>query len=179
VAGVDGSKYYVTGPGGKGVYMVGEREDDDEPRGPWSDAAWAVELTFEIDAHGSGTGPHEIRVTTTGEGDRTVGVVHLGDDSNAEGISVGGPTTTVYLAKALTLDVKWRAKFDSRSGKMRGKMWPLSEPEPAAWDVETPMEETDDDQDRWELWLRADTSQTIKVWRIRAQQDADDGKKVD
>jgi hypothetical protein len=187
VYGADGEAYYVTAEalGGHGLYMVGEREDEDEPRGPWSDTAWGVEVTFDVDAVGDvGTsGPRHIQVTTTGEGEAAVGTVHLGDSATAPGISVGGPTTTVYRAVTIVAGDRYRVRFDTRSGKVRGKLWRVLDGEPAAWDVETPMEETEDDADRWSLWVRCGNgvgdSQTVRIFRIRAQQDADDGKRVE
>ena len=186
VFGVDGSAYYVTAeaPSGRGIYVVGEREDEDEPRGPWSDTSWAVEVTFSVDALGDtgADGQRSIEIITTGEGERVVGTVHLGDSVRAPGVSVGGPSTTDYAAKSLTDTDHWRALFDSRSGKMRGKVWKVTAGEPAAWDVEVPMSETEDDGDRVSLWIRCGNgegeSQTVKVYRIRALDDARDGKRV-
>lgn len=182
--GVDGSAYYVTstGLGGRGLYVVGEREDVAENYGPWSDVQWGVELEFEVDASGdTGTsGPRHIQLTTTGEGEQTVGTVHLGDSAAAEGISVGGPTTTDYAAKAIGTGERWVARFDSRSGLMKGKLWKAATGEPCAWDVEVAMAQTDDDADRFMLWVRCGntTEQTVRIHRIRAQHAAHDGKRV-
>lgn len=186
VFGVDGSAYYVTAEalGGRGLYVVGEREDDDEPWGPWSDASWAVEVTFSVDALGdtATAGPRSIEVITTGEGEQVVGTVHLGDSTRAPGISVGGPTTTDYAAKSLTDTDRWKALFDSRSGKMRGKVWKVTDGEPADWDVEVPMAETEDDADRFSLWVRCGNgvgaSQTVRIHQLRAYDDARDGRRV-
>jgi hypothetical protein len=184
-AGIDGSAYYMTAasPSGHGLYMVGEREDDDEAWGPWSDCGWSLEGTFVVDVLGdTGTaGPRSIEVRTTGEGEQSVGTVWLGDSSRAPGISVGGPTTTVYAPVTLTAGDRWRFAFDTRSNKVRGKLWLASGTEPAAWDVETPMEETEDiDADRWTLWLRGGQAgdQTIRVLQVKARKGANDGQRV-
>jgi hypothetical protein len=186
VYGVDGSAYYVTceAPGGRGLTLLGEREDEDEPDGPWSDVAWGVRLTFEVDAAGDpGThGPRHIEVTTTGEGERTVGTVHLGDAAHAPGISVGGPTSAAFAAFPIEAGARYRAMFDSRSGRVRGKVWKVADGEPASWDVEVPMAETEDDADRVSLWVRCGNGeghpQTVRVHRIDAVAGAPDGARV-
>lgn len=184
--GVDGTAYYVDGGtslSGRGIYVKGEREDDDQPWGPWSDGSWAVEFTFSVDAVGdTGTaGPRSIAVTTECEGENIVGTVHLGDSTNAPGISVTAGGATVYSAVSLTDTDKWRARFDTRSGKLRGKLWLVSDGEPASWNVETPMSETEDDADRFSLWVRCGQAggQEVRIYRLRAAQDANDGRKVD
>jgi hypothetical protein len=184
---VDGDALIVssTTPAGKGWYLIGEREDDDQPWGPWSDCACSLEVTFTVDALGDTgqPGTRSIEVRLTGEGEQPVGTVHLGDGTRDPGISVGGPTVQVYDAVSLTAGDKWRAKFDSRSGKMRGKVWKVGDPEPAIWNVETPLEETEDDQDRLSLWVRVGNdgagSQEVRIHRIRAAQGGWDGQKVD
>jgi hypothetical protein len=186
VYGVDGQAYYVTceAPGGRGLMLLGEREDEDEPDGPWSDVAWAVTLEFEVDAAGDPgtTGPRHIEVTTTGEGERTVGTVHLGDAVTPAGVSVGGPTSTAFAPVPIEAGVRYRATFDSRSGRMRGKVWKVADGEPAAWDVEVPMSETEDDGDRVGLWVRCGngtgSAQTVRIQRIDAQAAAPDGARV-
>jgi hypothetical protein len=136
-----------------------------------------------VDAHGAGTGgPRTIEVRTVGDLWRTVGTVHLGDATRAEGISVSAPTTTDYVAKALTTGERWTARFDSRSGKMRGKLWKVGDGMPAAWDVEVDIDETTDDGDRFELWTRvgngAGNSQKVNILRLDAAQMARDDQRI-
>ena len=183
--GMDGDFFVsASSPSGKGIYVVGHREDDDEPDGPWSDVAWAHELHFTLDAHGSlsDAGTRSIESTTTGEGESAIGRVHLGDTSHAEGISVLGPTIEDYIAKALTLDVRWIAKFDTRSGRyVRGKLWKKSDGEPAQWDVQALLSETEDALDRWTLWLRAGndaSAQGVRVHKTRAFAGASAGQRL-
>jgi len=181
--GMDGDFHLsADSPSGKGIYVVGDREDDDEPDGPWSDVSWAHELHFTLDAHGSlsDAGTRSIESTTTGEGESAIGRVHLGDSSHAEGISVLGPTVEDYIAKALTLDEGWIAKFDTRSG-LRGKLWRKEDGEPAHWDVQALFGETEDALDRWTLWLRVGNdgaSQGIRVHKTRAFEGASSGQRV-
>lgn len=184
--GLDGAAFYVTtdSPGGAGLYMLGEREDDDEPTGPWSDAAWSLSFTFEVDEVGDtgAPGTRTIVVTTNGEDEQTIGTIHLGDGTRAAGISVGGPTTTEYEAVSIPAGTRMAARFDSRSGKMRGKLWQASAGEPAAWNVQVAMEETEEDYDRWSLWIRAGnddgSAQTVRVFRLRAAGPARSGDHV-
>lgn len=182
--GVDGSAYYVTAaaPAGRGLYVVGEREDDDEPWGPWSDVGWAVEVTFSVGVVGDSTaGPRSIEVRTTGEGEQAVGTVHLGDADRAPGISVGGPTAIDYEAVALTPDDRWRFVVDTRANRVRGKLWRVADGEPAAWNVQVDPEETEDDADRFTLWVRCgqDGGQTVRIHAIRARDAGHDGQRVD
>ena len=166
--GMDGDFFLSANtPSGKGIYVVGHREDDDEPDGPWSDMAWAHELHFTLDAHGSLTdaGTRSIESTTTGEGESAIGRVHLGDADHA-----------------LTLDERWVAKFDTRSGLyVRGKLWKQSDGEPAQWDVQALLSETEDALDRWTLWLRAGndaSAQGIRVHKTRAFAGASSGQRI-
>jgi hypothetical protein len=184
VYGMDGSSYYVEAEAesGHGMDMLGPGEDEDEPGGPWGDG-WMLDILFTVDAHGAGTGgPRTIEVRTTGDLWQTVGTVHLGDATRAEGISVAGPTTTDYVAKALTLGEKWTARFDSRSGRMRGKLWKVGDRMPAKWDVEVDIDETTDDGDRFELWTRvgngAGNSQKVNILRLDAAQMARDDQRI-
>ncbi|MFV2062597.1 MAG: hypothetical protein ACC726_03675 [Chloroflexota bacterium] len=183
---IDGQAFVVTAeePAGKALTVVGEREDDAEPYGPWSDVQWAAEIVFEVDAIGDilEAGPRNIQLITTGEGERTVGTVHLGDLSSPMGISVGGPSSVEFAAKTLTVDEKWVARFDTRSGRIRGKLWKQADGEPALWDVVADIGETEDELDRYDLWVRvgngAGDAQTAKVHRLRAFDGARAGQRV-
>lgn len=185
-AGIDGNAYYMTAasPSGHGLLMKGRREDDTQERGPWSDCGWCIEGIFEVDVMGdAGTsGPRSIEVRTTGEGEQIVGTIHLGDSTTAQGISVGGPTDSDYVAvPSLTANTLYRFAFDSRSNKVRGKVWAVGSGEPAAWHVETAMEETEDDNDRWTVWLRGGQAgdQTIRLHSLHARAGGHDGQRVD
>lgn len=174
VYGVDNGYLYLrsTTPTGKGFFMKGEYEDDDEPAAPWSDVQWAVEVTFSISAAGltNQAGQRHIEVTTTGHDEKTVGYIHLGDTYYASGIQVLGPTTNDYEAFTINANTNYRALFDSRSGFMRGKIWLASQRMPANFVVESVMDETEDDADRWALWLRGGNvtgEQIIRVKRVR------------
>ena len=183
---IDGDALVVEAeePAGKGIYVVGSREDDDEPSGPWSDASWGVDFDFEVDAHGSeaAAGDRSITLTTTGQGEQFLGRVQLGDASYPEGVYVAGPTEEAFTAQALTTGAKWRARFDSRAGVVRGKIWLASAGEPAQWMAQCAMSETEDDLDRWELYVRvgngAASSQEAKVSRIRGSMAAASGQRV-
>lgn len=183
---MDGTQMAVGGdaPAGKGLYTVGSYEDDDEPAGPWSDVGWAHIIHFTVSAHGSTTdaGTRHIQSTTTGQGEQAIGTVHLGDASRDEGISVSGPGTTDYAEKALTVDVPMRAMFDTRSGKyVRGKLWVASDGMPAAWDVQVELDETEDDMDRWMLWLRGGNDGTdhyVRVQKVEGIEGANSGQRV-
>ena len=93
-----------------------------------------------------------------------------------------GPTVEDYAAKALTLDESWKAKFDTRSGLyVRGKLWRSAAGEPTAWDVEAPLDETEDALDRWTLWLRAGndgSTQGVRVTKSVAMQGAITGQRI-
>lgn len=185
--GMDGAAFYLTAeaPSGKGLTVVGNREDDDQAEGPWSDMGWAQEVWFTVDAHGdtAAAGTRHIESSTTGEGESTIGTVHLGDSGRDEGISVAGPTVVDYDAQALTLDTEWRARFDTRSGLyVRGKLWLASDGMPSKWNVQALLSQTDDDLDRWTLWLRggngAGFEQTIRVLHTRAMAGGVPGQRI-
>ena len=160
VTGIDGESFYVEGPGGQGIAVEGSAEG--EMDGTWSSVSWAVKVRFTADALAAGG---SITLTTTGQGQQTIGTIDLG---TAPAISVGGPTTTDSEAVAIGAGETWFAKFDSRSGAFRGKVWRVYAPEPALWDVEVPMSETEDDADRFEMWVRSGTGQTIRVLDIES-----------
>lgn len=168
VYGMDGNAWFVE-DGGVGIALFGEREDEDEESGPWSDVAYGVELEFEVNALG---GTANLDITTIGEGERVSGVL----DMEADTITVLSPNTTDVGSYAFAAGQKYVACFDTRSGKNRGKVW--QGPEPAAWNVECAMDETEDDQDRVVLWLRAGTGQRIRVTRIRMLPGGRDGQRV-
>lgn len=182
--GVSDGEFGVTNdsPAGKGITVVGARSGDSE--GPWGDLGWAHEFVFRITAEGdtSTAGPRHIESTTTGEGERTIGYVHLGDSSYAQGIEVQGPTSSDYAAFDLTPGVLYKAKFDTRSGKyVRGKIWAKGDGEPAYWNVQALMDETEDDDDRWTLWLRAGNNGTemgVYVQKVNAWQGGVSGQSV-
>jgi hypothetical protein len=171
-AGMDGASFYVEGPGGQGLFVSGERDVEGEPTGSWSDVAWATEFRFTASALATGG---SITLTTTGQGQRTVGSIDL---DATPGITVGGPTTTDTAAIAIGAGETWIAKFDSRSGLVRGKVWQAGTLEPAAWNVEVAMAETEDDADRFELWVRAGTGQTVRVLGIESFAAARPGEEV-
>lgn len=189
-AGSEGSPVYsvsagtlqLTGPGAHGWYVLGSREDDDEPVGAWSDVAWGTEITFSVSStDATDTGTRAIEITTTGEGEKTIGTVHLGDTTRAEGISVGGPDVVQYAPVDISTVDRWRALFDSRSGEMRGKLFLATTRQPANWLLRTTMGETEDDADRYALWLRAGadgTPPTIRIHRIRYLPPARPGSRV-
>ena len=170
MTGIDGEAFYVEGPGGQGIAVEGGAEG--EMDGTWSSVSWAVKVRFTADALAAGG---SITLTTTGQGHKTVGIIDLG---TAPAISVGGPTTTDSEAVAIGAGETWFAKFDSRSGAFRGKVWRAYAPEPALWDVEVPMSETEDDADRFEMWVRAGTGQTIRVLDIESFAAARPGEEV-
>jgi len=169
-------------PAGKGITVVGDRQGDSE--GPWSDLGWAHEFIFRITALGdtASAGPRHIESTTTGEGERVVGYVHLGDSSYESGIEVLGPTASDYDQVDLTVGELWKAKFDTRSGLyVRGKLWKKGDGEPAYWNVQAALSETEDDDDRWTLWLRAGNNGTemgVYVQKVNAYQGGVPGQHV-
>jgi hypothetical protein len=138
----------------------------------WADVAWAVEVTFTASALAAGG---SITLTTTGQGYKTVGTIDLG---TAPGIIVGGPTDTDSAAVDIGAGETWVAKFDSRSGAMRGKCWQAGTPEPATWNVEVALAETEDDDDRFDLWVRAGTGQTVRVLDLASYDAARPGEEV-
>jgi hypothetical protein len=172
VAGMDGESFYVEGAGGQGLYLEGERDAEDEPAGSWSDVSWATEITFTASSLATGG---SITLTTTGQGQQTIGTIDL---DATPGISVAAPATVESAAVAIGTGEQWVAKFDSRSGSMRGKVWPANTQEPAEWNVEVPMSETEDDADRFEMWVRAGAGQTIRVLGIKSYAAARAGEAV-
>jgi hypothetical protein len=172
VAGMDGDSFYVEGAGGQGLAVVGERDSDEEATGSWSDASWATELRFSASALATGG---SITLTTTGQGSQVIGTIDLDSDP---GMAVGGPTTSDAESVAIGAGEVWVAKFDSRSGSMRGKVWRAGTPEPATWNVEVPIEATEDDADRFELWVRSGTGQTIRVLDLKSMDAARPGEEV-
>jgi hypothetical protein len=174
---VSGGAFRVTGPGGRCLAAIGDREDDEEPAGVWGDP-YSPRIPFEVDAIGTGAGPHQIELTTTRPGLLAVGTVHLGDDSRAPGISVTVGASTVYAPVTITTGERWMARFDDRSGAYyRGKLWRVADGEPTAWTVEVaiPEDGTEDIADRLQLCVRADTSQTVVVYPVTASADAPGG----
>jgi hypothetical protein len=171
-SGMDGDALYVEGPGSQGLFISGERDDDAEATGTWSDVSWATEVRFTVDALATGG---SITLTTTGQGEQTIGTIDL---DATPGISVAAPTTTDSASADIDASEVWVAKFDSRSGMFRGKVWLATDPEPAAWDVEVAMEETEDDADRFDLWVRAGTGQTVSVLGIKSLAAARPGEEV-
>ncbi len=159
---MDGSCLVLTAddPAGKGFAILGEREDSTQPWAAWSDFDWNGVLHFEVSRTGSlaAAGQRHLELVTVGEGERYSAKVHLGDAARAPGISVAGPAGQVYIAKTITAAVQMRARFDTRAGELRGKVWRKTDGQPAEWDVITPLTETEDDGDRIELWLRAGDS---------------------
>jgi hypothetical protein len=151
---------------------VGERDSDEEATGSWSDASWATELRFSASALATGG---SITLTTTGQGSQVIGTIDLDSDP---GMAVGGPTTSDAESVAIGAGEVWVAKFDSRSGSMRGKVWRAGTPEPATWNVEVPIEATEDDADRFELWVRSGTGQTIRVLDLKSMDAARPGEEV-
>ena len=138
----------------------------------WVDVGWAVEIRFTATALVDGG---SITLTTTGQGAQTIGIVSLGV---APSISVAAPAVTDTASLDIEADEVWLAKFDARSGWFRGKAWLASDPEPAVWDVEVVIDETDDDDDRFDLWVRAGTGQTVRVHSIESWDTALPGEEV-
>jgi len=170
--------------GGRGIAHAGPGQDEDAPWAPWSDGRWGVELVFTFDTHGdtASPGPRHIQLTTTGEGRSWVGTVHLGDADHAEGVGVAGPTVTDHLARAIGIDEPWAARFDARSGSVRGKLWRLADGEPARWDVEVPLEDTTDEADGVTLWVRLGdpaSEQTVRIHELAWYGAAADGQRVE
>lgn len=183
--GIDGSAFWVEAeePGGKGIMLQGEGEDEDEAWGPWG-AGWSFAFDFEVDAVGDTgeAGARHIEVTTTRPGTRTIGYVHLGDMQRDPGISVAASSATDYEAVALTAGEVWTARFDDRLERededgepvryLRGKLWRKADGEPAGWHVEVPMDATEDAGDRVVIWFRvgngADDPQRVRFMLPRA-----------
>lgn len=165
---VSGGAFRVTGPGGRCLGVVGDREDEEEPAGVWGDP-FAAGMTFEVSAIGDGPGLSHIEVTTTRPGLTTVGTVHLGDSTRAPGISVTVGSTTVYQAVSISTGEVWAARFDDRSEcEFRGKLWLVADGEPTDWNVtvDLPTDGTEDVLDRIVVCVRADTSQTVTLYPV-------------
>lgn len=134
---------------------------------------WGLEVMFDISAAGltNQAGLRQIEVTTTGHDERTVGLIHLGDMVRAAGLEVLGPTGSDYEAFTISASTRYLALFDSRSSyEMRGRIWNANNRMPANILVRTPLDETEDDADRWSLWLRGGnivSEQIIRVRRVR------------
>jgi len=182
---VDGAAFKVssTANSAKALTVFGEREDATEPWGPWSDADWMVEVVFEVDVLGlvGQPGTRAIEVVTTGEDERHVGTIHLGDGTRAMGISVDGGTESDYAAVTLTTGTKWVAQFDSRSGKLKGKIWKQSLKKPAAWNVECNLTLTEDEGDSFTMNVQVGNvtgAQIVRIHRLRAAQAAVSGERV-
>lgn len=177
-SGVSDGAFYSTDAGGRCLATVGDLEDDEEPRGPWSDG-WSVTFQFSLSALGDAmdTQPSEIEVTTTRSGERTVGTIHFGDTSSASGIEVESATLTDFAAFTFTADARYAARFDDRSdGWLRGKVWLVSDGEPAEWDVEVEMpEESADDGDRVVICIRSQDGQTVRVYPVYARATSQGG----
>jgi len=138
----------------------------------WSDVSWAVEVRFSASALATGG---SITLTTTGPGAKTIGTIDL---DATPGISVAGPVEADTATAAIGAGETWVAKFDSRSGLFRGKVWAATAQEPAAWDVEVAIAGTEDDADRFDLWVRAGTGQTVYVYDITSFPAARPGEEV-
>ena len=183
---MDGKDFVVASEvaSGKGLVVVGEREDEDALYGPWSDSLWAVRMPFTIDAVGdvAAAGQRHIELVTTGDGERAIGRVQLGDGDYPMGIYVAGPNEQAFLAKTITAGAKWQAKFDTRAEVLRGKLWLSSDGEPANWDVEVALAETEDELDRYSLWVRvgngAGFSQEARVHGLYGYESAGVGHRV-
>lgn len=171
-AGMTDGAFYVTGSGGQGIFLSGEAEDEDQPAGPWSGVDCCVEVRYTVDDLVAGG---SITVTNTGQGAQTIGTIDL---DTTPTITVAAPTDSDTAAITIDDDEVWVAKFDSRAGVFRGKTWEAGTPEPAAWDVEVAMTDTEDDADRLELMVRSGASQTVRVLSIGASASARNGQRV-
>jgi hypothetical protein len=184
--GIDGESFNVEAeePAGKALLVLGQDEDEDQPEGDHSDVAWGVDFEFELDAVGDTgeAGQRHIELTTTGKGEQFVGRVQLGDGDYASGVLVAGPSEVEHKAVTLTTGERWRARFDTRAGYVRGKLWKVADGQPALWDVQVDMTETEHDLDRWQLWVRVGNgtgnSQEVKVFRMRTYAAAGTGQRV-
>ena len=186
VYGVDNGRLYLraTAPSGKGFMQLGEYEDDDQPPAPWSDVRWGQEITFMVSDEGDTgqAGERHIELTTAGQGERTLGYVQIGDGFFDSGIRVLGPTVSDFDAFTISANTRYRALFDSRSEDwFRGKIWNANNRMPANWNVMADFSETEDDLDRWIIWLRGGnviSEQTIQVLRTRWLASAHMGERV-
>jgi len=182
--GADGITVEADTPSSKGIYLVGANEDTDEPFAPWSDGAYAAKVTFTVTADGSTTdaGARNVQVTATSDSEESIGTIHLGDATHAEGISVSGPGAEDFHALDLTNGERMVAIFDTRNAyEIRGKVWLESEGEPTEWVVFSPLTETEDINERLSLWLRAGndgTTQGVTVHTVETIDGAAPGQKV-
>lgn len=177
-AAMGGGSFVVTGEGGRCIAIVGELEDEDEPNGPWSEP-WRTSFEFMVSDLGD-TGDSQlshIEVTATRAGERLTGTVHFGDTGHAAGISVATPEGEAFTAVTITADVRWAVRFDDRSeGWFRGKLWKVSDGEPAAWTVEVAVpDESDEEGDRVVVCIRAQAGQTITMYQLTAMASAQGG----
>jgi hypothetical protein len=183
---IDGDAFKVSAstPSGKGIFLSGSQFDDTEPDGPWSDGRAAVEFTFEMSALGDTEdgGTRAVELLLSSGGVSATGTVHLGDSSNDAGISVNGGGDSVYDAETLTANEPWKARFDTRAGVLRGKVWKAGEDEPASWNVEVPLQVTDDTSDTLTLWVKAGndgTAQAVAVTDISMADSAEPGQVIE
>jgi hypothetical protein len=180
----DGALYLTAEePAGVGIALVGQGEDADLPTQPF-DGPFGIEVEFEVDTLGDvgAAGTRSIELTTTGEGSRTVGTVHLGDMANPTSLTVAGPTSTANEPVTLTANERYRASFDTRSGELVAKIWRVADGEPAGIVVLGPIDETEDMGDRLVLWLRGGNGvgdeQTIRITDIDAAVVASPGSSI-
>jgi len=143
------------------------------PYSPWSSpGGWRADLWFEVDALGSlsEAGVRNIELRARSPYRDTTMIVHLGDTASPAGISLLGPVESAFTAVTLTEDVKWVATMDSRSGFLRGKLWPLYPIEPANWDIEVPMTPVAEDEvDQIDLTVRlgnVTSEQSVTIHRL-------------
>lgn len=182
--GPDGITVEDDEPASKGIYLVGGNEDPDEPFQAWEDGSSAAKVYFTVNGDGSTSdaGLRHVQLTTTSYGEKSIGTVHMGDATHAEGISVGGPDGEDFYAVDLTNDERMVAMFDTRNGQViRGKLWVEGEGEPTEWTVFSDLGETEDTQERLELWLRAGndgTTQGVTVHQVTHLDGAAAGQHV-
>jgi hypothetical protein len=167
--GIDGEALTVTG-GGIGISVTGPGEDDDAEYGAWSEPS-AITVEFSVSALDAGS----IEVTTVNGGGQTVGTLSLDDPAS---ITVAGPTSTDTAAFTLTANERYRATFDTRSGELVGKIWRVSDGEPADPTVISAIDLDGDMGDRLVLWLRAG-AQTVRIHSIEGAGRAESGERVE
>jgi len=158
--GIDGNALYVEGPDSVGLMVQGEGEDADAPRGPWSeDASFGVEVDFTAtDLTGGSVG-----VTAVAMGRSMSATL----DIAAGTVTVYGPDSTDTADVDLTADSTHTLSADTRAGEVRGKVWAVSDGEPADWAAIAAMDQTVDEGDRFILWVYAASGQTVRVPAIR------------
>jgi len=182
--GPDGISVIADSPSSKGIYLVGANEDVDEPFAPWSDGTYAAKVYFTVTADGSTSdaGLRNVQLTATSDAEESIGTVHLGDGTHAEGVSVAGPSGESFQALDLTNGERMVAMFDTRNGDtIRGKIWLESEGEPTEWVVFSDLTETEDINERLTLWLRAGndgTEQGVTVHKVETFDGAAAGQRV-